>query len=162
VFAIELNDMTTVDISYKSFPELSLLDALCMTSCLPIAFEPFSYKDTFYIDAGIIANYPLSYCIKNAGTNIDEILGFEIIKKSKNIEECDLIAYFTLLFHKLFQKIDNTERYKIPNAITYLSDETIYSGLIESFSSEKREGYINEGMEYGEKFLQNITCLKPI
>lgn len=155
MFAIELTNMDTVDISYKTFPDLTLLDALCMTSCLPIAFQPFLYKDTFYIDAGIIANYPLSYCIKNLEEkNIDEILGFDIIQtSSKNIEECDLIAYFVVLFHKLFQKINDTEKYEIPNVITYLTDETICSSLVESFSSEKREGYINEGMEHGEKFV---------
>lgn len=158
MFAIELNDMTTVDISYKTFPELSLLDALCMTCCLPVAFQPFAYKDSFYIDAGIIANFPLSYCIKNVGENLDEILGFEIIcGNSKKIDECDLIGYFSLLIHKLFKKINDTETYEIPNKITYHTTESTYSSLIESFSSEKREGYVNEGMDYGEKFVQNTT-----
>lgn len=154
MFAIELNNMTTVDISYKTFPELSLLDALCMTTCLPIAFEPFSYNDTLYIDAGIIANYPLSYCIKNV-ENIDlgEIFGFEIISKNNNIHDCDMITYFSLLFCKLFEKINETEECEIPNTIKYYTDESTYTSLIESFSSEKREHYIKEGMEYGEKFL---------
>jgi len=158
MFAIELNDMTTIDISYKTFPELTLLDALCMTSCLPIAFEPFAYKDSFYIDAGIIANFPLSYCIKNVGANLDEILGFEIIcNNTKKIGECDIITYFSLLFHKLFQKINDNDTYEIPNKITYQTNETTFSSLIESFSSEKRQDYINEGMEYGEKFVLNVT-----
>lgn len=153
MFAIELNNMTVVDISHKTFPELTLLDALCMTSCLPVAFEPFEYKGVFYIDAGIIANYPLFYCIKNLNPNIDEIIGFNIIQnKTQNIAECDMVCYVTLLFKKLFKKLDSTEKYEIPNVIDYLTDETMYSSLIESFSSEKREGYINEGMEYGEKF----------
>lgn len=155
MFAIELTNMTTVDISYKSFPELELIDALCMTSCLPVAFEPFLYKDTFYIDAGVIANYPLSYCIKNLETNLNEILGFNsIYTKSKSIEDCDMITYFSLLFHKLFKKINDSEKYEIPNTITYYTDETTYSSLLESFSSEKREAYINEGMEYGETFIR--------
>lgn len=157
MFAIELTNMTTVDISYKTFPELTLLDALCMTSCLPIAFEPFLYKDTYYIDAGVIANYPLYYCIKNLNPNLDEILGFNILQNSKNINECDLIGYFVLLFHKLFDKINDIEKYEIPNVIAFLTEETMYSSLMESFSSEKREGYIKEGMEHGEKFLPNVT-----
>jgi predicted acylesterase/phospholipase RssA len=159
MFAIELNDMTTVDISYKTFPELSLLDALCMTSCLPVAFEPFVYKDTLYIDAGIIANYPLSYCIKNVGTDkLEEILGFEISCNTKKIDDCDIITYFSLLVHKLFQKINDNDTYEIPNKITYHTIESTFSSLIESFSSEKREDYINEGMDYGEKFLPNLQA----
>jgi len=163
MFAIELTNMTTVDISYKTFPELTLIDAICMTSCLPVAFEPFLYKDTYYIDAGVIANFPLYYCIKNVeNINLTEILGFNIVNtKSKNIEDCDMITYFSLLFHKLFKKINENENYEIPNTITYYTDETTFSSLLESFSSEKREGYINEGMEYGENFL-NETMIKQV
>jgi hypothetical protein len=83
--------------------------------------------------------------------------GFNIIQnKTQNIAECDMVCYVTLLFKKLFKKLDSTEKYEIPNVIAYLTDETMYSSLIESFSSEKRECYINEGMDYGEKFFHNL------
>ena len=85
--------------------------------------------------------------------NLDEILGFEIIGKNKNIHDCDMITYFSLLFRKLFKKINNAENYEIPNTIKYFTEESTYSSLIESFSSEKRENYIKEGIEYGEKFI---------
>jgi hypothetical protein len=127
-----------------------------MTSCLPIAFEPFMYKDVFYIDAGVVLNYPLEYCLKNLGdVDVTTILGFQIIenKKYDKIEkEGDLMSYFFLLFCKLFKKTINVTDCEVPNTIKYFSDETIYSSLIDSFSSEKRQGYIDEGIEYGKNF----------
>ena len=156
MFAIELDNLTVVDISHTTFPDLTIIDALCMTSCLPIAFEPFMYKDVFYIDAGVVLNYPIEYCLKNLGdVDVTTILGLQIIenKKYDKIEkEGDLMSYFFLLFCKLFKKTINVKECEVPNTIKYFSDETIYSSLIDSFSSEKRQGYIDEGIEYGKNF----------
>uniref|UniRef100_A0A6C0HSL1 PNPLA domain-containing protein n=1 Tax=viral metagenome TaxID=1070528 RepID=A0A6C0HSL1_9ZZZZ len=155
MFAVELDNISIVDISHKTFPELSLIDALCMTSCLPIVFEPIFYKDAFYIDAGIILNYPLEYCIKNVEDETT-ILGFEIIenKKYDKIEKnSDLVNYSFILLCKLFKKAININKCEIPNTIKYFTDEDIFSSLMDSFSSEKRQSYIDEGFEYGEKFV---------
>jgi len=92
--------------------------------------------------------------------NLDEILGFEIIGKNKNMNDCDMITYFSLLFHKLFKKINDIEKCEIPNTIKYFTEESTYSSLIDSFSSEKRENYIKEGMEYGEKFFESMELMQ--
>ena len=155
MFAVELDTISIVDISHKTFPELSLIDALCMTSCLPIVFEPIFYKDAFYIDAGIILNYPLEYCVKNVEDETT-ILGFEIIenKKYDKIEKnSDLVNYSFILLCKLFKKAININKCEIPNTIKYFTDEDIFSSLMDSFSTEKRQSYIDEGFEYGEKFV---------
>lgn len=42
-----------------SHPSLSCLDALQMSSSLPLLFEPFFYQDQIYMDGALICNFPL-------------------------------------------------------------------------------------------------------
>ena len=61
--------------------------------------------------------------------------------------------YSFILLCKLFKKAININKCEIPNTIKYFTDEDIFSSLMDSFSTEKRQSYIDEGFEYGEKFV---------
>lgn len=74
VYSLELNQFKTVDISYKTHPDLSLLDSLVMTCAVPMLFTPLCKNTECYVDGGIVANYPLGHCIED-GRLPDEILG---------------------------------------------------------------------------------------
>ena len=39
-------------------PDLKYTDAICMTSCIPILFEPIEYNGCLYIDGGVNNNFP--------------------------------------------------------------------------------------------------------
>ena len=43
-------------------PNLKLIDAISMTCCIPILFEPLEYKGNKYIDGGVICNFPYEKC----------------------------------------------------------------------------------------------------
>jgi len=163
MFSLELNELEVVNISHSSFPELSLIDAIYMTSCLPFAFEPFLHDNTFYVDAGIIVNYPLTYCLQDLSQELNkfEIFGFntkhhegtndttEIIKNG------NMVSYTLFMIKKLLKKSNQTLKLDdVPNTIIYHTDENTFSSLIESISSrEKREKYIEEGYKIASTFL---------
>lgn len=156
MFSLELNNLEIVDISHSSFPELHLIDALYMTSCIPLVFEPLLYKDVFYVDAGIIVNYPLIYC-KEHLTKLEiydeaKIFGFNTCQETnektntETIEEGNIISYTFYMFKKLLKKSKPIKIDDIPNTITYHTTENTFTSLFDSVSSqEKREIYINEG-----------------
>jgi predicted acylesterase/phospholipase RssA len=166
MFTLELNNLEIIDLSYSSFPNLSLIDAIYMTSSLPFAFEPFLYNDTFYVDAGIIVNYPLSNCInflmEKGELTQDrlDIMGFntqheESIKTTtENIINGNMISYTLFMIKKLLKKSNQVIKPEdIPNTITYKTQENTFSSLIESISSkEKREQYVKEGNELASSF----------
>lgn len=174
IFSIELNDLNVVDISHETFPQLSLIDALCMTSCLPIAFEPFMVNDIYYVDPGFVVNYPLSYCLYNLanlkGSELNdndksEILGLNTNQESMDekttseiIRESNLIAYSLFIMGKLIKKNYTDHPCEVANTITYFSQESTFSSLFESISSsEKREEYIREGTESAIQFAKIIS-----
>ena len=74
LYSLELNQFKTVDISYKTHPDLTLLDSVVMTCAVPILFAPLCKNNECYVDGGIVTNYPLNNCIDD-GHLPDEILG---------------------------------------------------------------------------------------
>jgi len=112
-FSLELNRYKIVDISHATHPDLSLITALQMTSCMPVLFAPVIDDENCYVDAGCIANYPLDFCIeKNKDT--DTILGF------KNVydDDTDNIKNDTVLDSTLFEYLINLMYKIISNAST--------------------------------------------
>ncbi len=74
LYSLELNKFKTVDISYKTHPDLPLLDGIVMTCAVPMLFTPLCKNNECYVDGGIVTNYPLGHCIDD-GHLPDEILG---------------------------------------------------------------------------------------
>ena len=44
--------------SYRNKPTMSVLDAIQMSTCIPIIFKPIKYNDNYYVDGGIVNNIP--------------------------------------------------------------------------------------------------------
>ena len=51
---------TTEYLSPENSPDLPCLTALRMSSNIPLIFERFKYMDNYYIDGGIVDNFPIS------------------------------------------------------------------------------------------------------
>jgi predicted acylesterase/phospholipase RssA len=51
-------------------PTLSILDAIHMSSCFPLIFEPFQVGEFLYIDGGVGDNFPIRYAKTFQGSSI--------------------------------------------------------------------------------------------
>lgn len=76
LFSFEINEYKIEDISYKTYPTLSLMKAIQMTCALPVLVTPVFIDNKCFIDGGLACNYPLNFCL-NDGKNPLEILGFK-------------------------------------------------------------------------------------
>lgn len=83
IFTFEINKFETVELSHTTHPELSLLQALTMSSSLPGIFMPTIIDNKCYIDGGVMCNYPLNQCLRDH-TNKDEILGIKFLRDEEN------------------------------------------------------------------------------
>jgi predicted patatin/cPLA2 family phospholipase len=72
LYTFEQNKFEVVDLSYKTHPDLALVQAIFMSSAIPGIFVPTIMDDGCYVDGGIMANYPLSYCIESNKNKNDE------------------------------------------------------------------------------------------
>jgi predicted acylesterase/phospholipase RssA len=104
IITTKLNDFTIVDISHKTHPDFKFIQAVYQSSTIPILFQPNWYETSYFLDGGLLNNYPIDLCIKN-GAQAEEILGvrYNALKASGTLGKGDgFLDYLLHLFRKLF------------------------------------------------------------
>ena len=160
-FTTELNSFSKVDLSYKTHPNLSLIQALNMSSAFPLMFKPIIKNNECFIDGGIITNYPLNECLKHEKCNKNEILGFKNTSCSNEPipinEDSSLIDYIKKITNSILIHVAKEKKsMNIPNEICCNIDKCgDYSEWFDVFrTKEKRTFLINSGVEDAKLFLE--------
>lgn len=174
VYSTDLDAMEPVDISYKTHPEMRVLDAVYASCSLPLLFSPCIQEQKTYFDGGLFCNYPLYFCMQNEKVkNSDEIMGLKCITGSSgqspealHLDSNDsasqslLFDYILSIFRNLTTKIRDYESCsKILHQFNIPSPElSIYDIYLAIMSSEKRR----QMMEDGVAFWKERVSLKRI
>jgi len=73
-YTINLKTGKSEELSYKSRPNMRVIDGISASGALPILCKPFKYEGTFYTDGGFYSNYPIAKCLAH-GHSEENILG---------------------------------------------------------------------------------------
>ena len=84
---INLNKEKTEYLNKDNSPNLKYIDAITMTSCIPLLFEPIEYNGCKYIDGGVNNNFPYEIISKDKKYIGINILSSKISLYDKG--ECD-------------------------------------------------------------------------
>lgn len=97
-------------LNYKNSPELLVTYACVMSSCIPILFNPFEYKNNLYIDGAVGSNLPIELAHEHKDLNF-ACFGFgkKIIPIHNNL--------FEYLFKILYEKQYIYENEKIESSV---------------------------------------------
>jgi predicted acylesterase/phospholipase RssA len=172
VMSVELNKFRLVNISYKTYPNLKVMDAIKMSCAFPVIFSP-KIMDSCdnngenpcihcYIDGGVMSNYPVNTCIQDQKCDPNEILGFRNIWEKYNdtiSNDSNLVDFLKMCIKQMIRKIDSEDSItKIRNEVTCVSEINDYTSWFDLCSDEsKRLYFIQRGMTYGEVFYRFIT-----
>lgn len=157
IYTFELNEFITIDMSYKTHPDIKLLDAIRMSCSLPLIIKPICQDNKCYIDGGICANYPINECLENEKCDENEILGFKNFgKEIKLIDENSNIGdYINIIIRKCITIIKNKTIPNISNELHLHTDGISIELLIESLCDRDiRENLVNNGKNMAKYFLQ--------
>lgn len=55
-----LNDKKVYYFSHETYPNMSIITALRITTCVPFWFAPVEYESKLFIDGGVMNNYPIN------------------------------------------------------------------------------------------------------
>ena len=162
IYSVEINSFQLECISYKTHPDMLLIDA-CYTSCsLPIIFKPLTIGNKSYIDGGIFLNYPILECLNKMNTQPNEVLGIRKISKDEQqnsdlIQSFNLLEYIMYLLKNIMKKVnvdvdEKTNNYE--NEI-HIHMESITFESISKFvtSEEYRTELIDIGVKNATEFL---------
>jgi predicted acylesterase/phospholipase RssA len=164
IFTFELNKFETIELSHTTHPELSLIQALTLSSGVAATIMPKIIYTFCSVDGGVMCNYPLNYCLRDHN-NKDEILG---IKSSydketdsfRNVDvtqDTSLLEYVICLTINSMNFIRNTVKIEnIENTVRcYVTDNPLTLDFIqESISKQElRRQWMKEGEEDAIQFL---------
>ena len=114
IYAVEIDTFEVTCFSYKTHPHVKLLEA-CYASCsLPVIFKPISIDEKYYIDGGILLNYPVQQCFETQeGTHKNEILGIrkKLVggTKIKMNQDTNIVEYLTLLMKNTMKNMKHLD-----------------------------------------------------
>jgi predicted acylesterase/phospholipase RssA len=157
-YTFEINHFKTEDISYLTHPNISLIDAIIMSSSIPLLFTPIIMDNKCYIDGGVCANYPLKYCI-DSGKNEDEVLGFcnqyDCQQKNYIDNDSNLMDLVLCLFFKTFDNLTSNLvnpkiKYELIFDVKYISLHYLKSAIS---SKEMRKEIYQKGAEKAKDFI---------
>jgi len=148
-----------VDISYKTHPGWKLIDAVYSSSGVPIIFDRFAINDQFFLDGGIIKNYPLTQCLED-GHEPEHILGlykteteYTKLIASSNYKLFDYILSFLLKLRSFVKGTHHPKEVFVVNQIPAICECDPWK-IIEAFESkEERVRLLQSGIESAKTFL---------
>ena len=106
-------------INHLSNPDLPIIDAIKMTSSIPLLFKPITYNNQLYVDGGLCGNYPIEYNNKLKSKNY---LGIHIKVKDKEEQINDIFTFINRLQMAPTSPYDSINRKK-KNTIYIIVDE---------------------------------------
>ena len=162
MFSVNINiePLKPVDISYKTFPNLSLIKAISMSTAIPFMFKPIILDGGCYIDGGLLCNFPLDLCLADTKCNENEILAFKNIWSTDHnvtpiVETTNILSYWVFILKILVKEISSEEKQpSIPNIVNcIIEDINGYEDWINILGSkDSREKCIKKGEMAGFMF----------
>jgi len=169
IYSTELNKMESVDFSYKTHPEWSVVHAVYCSCVIPLVFEPYiveplssveqhskeSEVTQCYVDGGFLMNYPVDKCIAETGAKLEEIMGINKLQNTSNIpidKKSSIFDYVLICLNRVFDIVLNNfqglETTKIPQEYTIVDGAITLQSIIDTaYSMEERCKLIQAGVD---------------
>lgn len=155
-----INKLVLENISYKTYPDMKLVDALAITTAIPLMFKPVLYNDKCFLDGGIMNNLPVNVCLNETECSNDEVL----VLKNKWIntnntinESSSFIEFLQLFMKKAHNSIDDSHnqplmKYTIECIAENMSNVDFWLDTLKNKS--QREELVKKGETFAEEFIK--------
>ena len=143
VYSTKYSDLSFCCFNYEKTPELKVIDAIFMSSSIPIIFKPLKYNNDYYIDGGYNCNFPLYQCIKEIESK-SEILGIEAVHLDEEdfinaTDDDNVLSFYTKLCFKfiLDKRMSNNFEKDDINKIIIKYEHFEFSKFLKAINDEK-------------------------
>jgi len=142
-------------LNYINQPNLPVYKLICMTSCIPLVFEPIEHEGDFYIDGGIVDNFPIT------AVPIHELpltlgIGIKSPKYDCDISYGNVIEYINRI---IFIAANHDLPRNLNNVVYVTIDKRLEQNMIDTeITVDERMEMIDAGYE---EVKQQLKMLKP-
>ena len=167
VFTVDLNTFNKVQMSHATHPTLPLMDAIKMSCCMPMLFQPIVRDGCCYIDGGIMVNYPLRECLEDTRSHANEVLGLRNRWNNTNEgigEQSSLLEYMRFINLQLTRWVNATAAAASSDGVNEVvchvkPDITPAEWFSIMSDASQRLAWINDGVAFGKEFLGQTSTL---
>lgn len=139
-------------LSGEKTPDLPCLTALRMTCNLPLVFEAYKYGDSFYIDGGLVNNFPLDIAEKMGSKVIGIFLSYDISEDNPNRNLLEFI------YKLLYVPIADSTTNKVLNKLNHSTVIELKTGNMNFFNfdvtSKMKLEMFSVGYEETKRFFE--------
>ena len=162
IFTVELNAFKKVQLSHATHPELPLMDAIKMSSCMPMLFQPIVRDGCCYIDGGVMVNYPLRECLEDTQCQMHEVLGLRNRWNNPNEgvgDQSSVLEYLRFINLQLVRLANAGVSPDGVNELVCLVKPDITPAEWFSIMSDagQRLAWIEDGIAFAKSFLNDTT-----
>ena len=102
IYCTNTNTLNKQLFNYETDPNLSVVDAVYMSSSIPFIFKPLRYNGIIYNDGAFVCRFPIVEAVEESGYNTNEIFGLnlKIEKKEFNIDDSNVLNYLITMIKK--------------------------------------------------------------
>jgi NTE family protein len=164
VFTVDLNTFQKVQLSHATHPTLPMMDAIKMSCCMPMLFQPIVRDGCCYIDGGIMVNYPLRECLEDTLCRSDEVLGLRNRWNNMNEgigEQSSLLEYMRFINLQLVRLVNANAAASsdgVNEVICHVKPDITPAEWFSIMSdSGQRLAWINDGITFAKEFLAKTS-----
>lgn len=154
---VSVNTLEIRKLSYKTDPDMKLLDAIYASCCMPFVFQPKIIDSKYYIDGAVKNCFPIDFCIED-GKKPEEILSVKIrdLTKKNTITVGDnLFEYGYYLFNSLLCEYRTKCNINIKNQIIIPAKQSTIETAVDIVTKkEKRKEFLELGERYAKLFFE--------
>jgi NTE family protein len=135
---VSATDILKGEIVYFSSGNLS--KSLMASSCIPMVFQPVNYNGTYYVDGGILDNFPIEPLLNQC----EIIIGIHVNSIKKEVNEIQLNKILDRSFHLA---LNNSVKTKIEKCNLFIEPPDMSQFGI--FDLERAKEIFDYGYNYG-------------
>lgn len=114
-------------LSYRNHPGMALKDAIRMSMSIPMVFNPVKFQDNYYIDGGVIDNYPIHVFDGKYPGDIDAI-------NNRVPENKNTLGFRLLSNYDDTSNSESLKKYPIKSLLSY--SMAVFEGILKSTSRQ--------------------------
>lgn len=161
VFATDVSTFDYKEFSHITCPDMKVIDAVYMSSSIPVIFEPLWVDNTFYIDGAVHISDPTILCQQRNIEEKDNILSI-VFKRNKDLQfqqDMNFVSYLTSIVFNIMKemnkknKIDEKDTHR---HVLYIPFDDISIDTFNELLHEEslRNQYVQKGRDYTHLFLK--------
>ena len=158
-----LNTHQSVFFNYLTHPEMEVVQAVVLSSSVPILFQPTCINNQLYVDGGVNDNYPIQRFPKDDPNTIGIILESEY--ECDATENIDIATIMCTIISGMHNKLNDIAILHNKNNTIIIKPTCIESfdfGISDKDIIELYSNGVNEAQEYFNIKAQTFFLKKPI